>query len=182
MSVVAACGPLAPAHGVGRERATRFLDMPILLRPLRDADLDALFRWESDPAATAMAAFTREDPTDRAAFDAHYRRIRAIDAVMLRAIELDGVFVGSVGSFDMEGDRELSYWVDPARWGQGIATAGVGAFLELEPQRPLHARTAAHNPRSAAVLARHGFRRVGQERSWSAHLSTMVDEHIHRLD
>ena len=52
-----------------------------------------------------------------------------------------------------------------------------GTLYNLAP-----ARTAAHNPRSAAVLARHGFRRVGQERSWSAHLSTMVDEHIHRLD
>ena len=28
------------------------------------------FRWESDPKAVHMAAFTRADPADRAAFDA----------------------------------------------------------------------------------------------------------------
>ncbi len=48
--------------------------------------------------------------------------------------------------------------------------------------RPLRDADLDEHPRSTAVLERHGFRRIGQERSWSARLSTMVDEHIHRLD
>lgn len=51
--------------------------MTITLRCLQDDDLDDLFGWQSDPVAAAMAAFTRSDPTDRAAFDAHYRRVRS---------------------------------------------------------------------------------------------------------
>jgi hypothetical protein len=49
----------------------------ITLRALQDEDLDDLFRWESDPTAARMAAFTRADPADRAAFDAHYERVRS---------------------------------------------------------------------------------------------------------
>jgi len=49
--------------------------MTTALRILRDDDLDELFTWESDPTATSMAAFTRENPTDRPAFDAHYQRV-----------------------------------------------------------------------------------------------------------
>lgn len=48
----------------------------ITLRPVTDDDLDKVFVWESDPRAVAMAAFTRADPSDRDAFDAHYERIR----------------------------------------------------------------------------------------------------------
>jgi hypothetical protein len=50
--------------------------MAITLRTLADSDLDTLFVWESDPRAVQMAAFTRADPSDRTAFDAHYERIR----------------------------------------------------------------------------------------------------------
>jgi len=49
----------------------------LTLRDLEDADLDALFDWERDPGAVEMAAFTRADPSDRSAFDAHYARVRS---------------------------------------------------------------------------------------------------------
>ncbi|HEY3543117.1 MAG TPA: hypothetical protein VGK79_11305 [Gaiellaceae bacterium] len=49
--------------------------MAITLRTLADSDLDRLFIWESDPRAVQMAAFTRADPFDRSAFDAHYERL-----------------------------------------------------------------------------------------------------------
>lgn len=141
-----------------------------------------MFRWESDDEASAMAAFTREDPTDRESFDRHYARILADDSVLLRVIEADGTAVGTISSFDDDGGRELTYWVDRARWGRGIATDGVRAFLELERRRPLLARVAAHNLGSRAVLERTGFRHVGEERSWSSRLSTTVEERIYRLD
>ena len=49
--------------------------MAIALRTFADSDLDALFTWESDPRAVRMAAFTRANPSDRSAFDAHYERV-----------------------------------------------------------------------------------------------------------
>ena len=84
--------------------------MRIRLRPLRDTDLDDHFRWESHPAATGMAAFTRQDPpTDRDAFDAHHQRVRADQANTLLAIEKDEQFVGTIGSFTVEDEREVTY-------------------------------------------------------------------------
>lgn len=99
--------------------------MTIILRALNDDDLDDLFRWESDPAAASMAAFTRSDPTDRVAFDAHYQRVRSDPENTTRAINEDGALVGMIASFTIGGDRELTYW--------GSIQRGGGAASRLEP-------------------------------------------------
>jgi RimJ/RimL family protein N-acetyltransferase len=156
--------------------------MTTVLRILRDDDLDELFTWESDPRATSMAAFTRENPTDRPAFDAHYQRVRADRQNTIRAIERDGKLAGTVASFTRDGDRELTYWVDPARWGHGIASEAVRLFIPIEDRRPLYARVAAHNLGSSRVLERNGFVRVGEEASWAAGVGDVVTEYIYRLD
>lgn len=103
--------------------------MAITLRTLEDSDLDALFDWESDPRAVEMAAFTRANPSDRGAFDAHYQRIRSDPSNLLLAIDDDAAFVGTVASFSVEGEREVSYWIAPARWGQGLASQALRASL-----------------------------------------------------
>lgn len=156
--------------------------MTISLRALHDDDLDAVFRWESDPTAAHMAAFTRADPADRAAFEAHYRRVRSDPDNQIQAIEEDGALAGMIGSFTMEGERELTYWIDPERWGRGIASAAVEAFLRVETGRPLFARAAAHNLGSSKVLLRNGFAKVGEETSWADGLGEDVLEFIYRLD
>jgi RimJ/RimL family protein N-acetyltransferase len=129
-----------------------------------------------------MAAFTRADPADRAAFDAHYQRVRSDPDNTNQAIEEDGALAGMIASFTVEGDRELTYWIDPARWGRGIATRAVQAFIRHETQRPLFARAAAHNVGSTKVLLRNGFKRIGEETSWAAGAGENVLEHIYRLD
>jgi RimJ/RimL family protein N-acetyltransferase len=164
-------------------RADRFPLMTVTLRALRDDDLDDLFRWESDPGAARMAAFTRADPADRAAFDAHYERVRSDPNNTNLAIEEDGVLAGLIASFTVEGDRELSYWIDPARWGRGIASEAVRIFIrQRETGRPLFARAAAHNIGSNKVLLRNGFVNIGEETSWAAGVGEDVVEHIYRLD
>ncbi|MEO5710719.1 MAG: GNAT family N-acetyltransferase [Nocardioidaceae bacterium] len=154
--------------------------MTVALRPLGEADLGLLFEWERNPHAVAMAAFTRADPSDRAAFDRHYRRIRGNPDCVLRAID-DGAFVGTVGSFTMDGKREVTYWIDPSRWGHGLATRALQAFLEIEATRPLFARVAEHNIGSAKVLARVGFAQIGSEASYADGLGREVVEHIYCL-
>jgi RimJ/RimL family protein N-acetyltransferase len=156
--------------------------MAIRLRPLRDADLDDVFRWEGHPEAIGMAAFTRPDPTDRAAFDAHHQRVRADPANTVLAIERDEEFVGTIGSFTIEDEREITYWIDPALWGRGIASEAVRLFLHHERQRPLYARVAEHNLGSSTVLVRNGFQKIGEEVSWAAGVGEHVTEHIYRLD
>jgi RimJ/RimL family protein N-acetyltransferase len=154
----------------------------INLRALNDDDLNALFLWESDPAAARMAAFARPEPTDRAAFDAHYQRVLSEPENWTRAIDADGVLVGMIASFTMEGDRELTYWVDPSRWGRGIASGAVRLFISDEPRRPLYARAAEHNLGSRRVLERNGFVKIGEETSWADGVGKEVVEHIYRRD
>ena len=156
--------------------------MAITLRTFVDSDLDALFTWESDPLAVRMAAFTREDPSDRRAFDAHYERVRGEPSNTLLAIDDDGEFVGTVGSYTMEGKREVTYWIAPARWGQGIASQALRVFLAIESTRPLFGRVASHNAASAKVLARAGFVEVGSDTGFAAGVGAEVVERIYRLD
>jgi RimJ/RimL family protein N-acetyltransferase len=69
--------------------------MAITLRTFADSDLDALFAWESDPRAVQMAAFTRANPSDGSAFDAHYERVRNDPSNTLLAVDEEGEFVGT---------------------------------------------------------------------------------------
>ena len=156
--------------------------MSITLRELADSDLDTLFVWENDPRAVEMAAFTRANPSDRTAFDAHYERIRNDPSCMLRAIDDDAEFVGTIGSFTREGEREVTYWIAPSRWGQGLASRALRAYLAIEPTRPLYGRVAHHNAASAKVLARAGFVEVGRELGFAPGVGAEIVEHIYRLD
>ncbi len=61
----------------------------IALRSVHDADLDAIFEWMRDPESVRMAAFTTDDPDDRAGFDAHMRKLRESPDITLRAITWD---------------------------------------------------------------------------------------------
>ncbi len=153
----------------------------VALRPLGEADLDQLFEWERDPRAVAMAAFTRVDPSDRAAFDSHYRRIRNDPDCVLRAIDDGRALVGTIGSFTRDGEREVTYWIDPSRWGHGLATRALRAFLEIEATRPLFGRVAEHNIGSAKVLARVGFAQIGSEVSYADGVGREVGERIYCL-
>ena len=156
--------------------------MAITLRTFADSDLDALFTWESDARAVQMAAFTRANPSDRSAFDAHYQRVRSDPSNTLLAIDDDGEFVGTVGSFTREGEREVTYWISPRRWGQGLASQALRAFLAIESTRPLYGRVASHNAASAKVLARAGFVEVGSDTGFAPGVGAEVVERIYRLD
>ena len=103
--------------------------MATVLRPLGDDDLDRLFVWENDDRAVKMAAFTRADSSDRRSFDAHYHRTRDNPECTVYAVDDDGVFVGTVGSFPSEVGREVTYWIDPEQWGRGLASAALRSLL-----------------------------------------------------
>ena len=129
-----------------------------------------------------MAAFTRPDPADRAAFDTHYQRVRSDPDNNNQAIEEDGALAGMIASFTVDGDREVTYWVDPARWGRGVASAALRVFLTQETRRPLFARTAAHNRGSSKVLLHNGVVKIGEDSGWAPGAGAEVVEHIYRLD
>ncbi|SES33625.1 Protein N-acetyltransferase, RimJ/RimL family [Lentzea xinjiangensis] len=150
----------------------------VALRGVEDADLDTVFEFMRDPESVWMAAFTAEDPGDREAFDAHMRRVRSNPEVINLVILGDGRVVGSIARFVVDGDTEITYWVDRAVWGQGVAGRAVALLLELVPERPVHARVAADNAASARVLTRAGFQVVGTEVSYAAARGTEIEETV----
>ncbi|MGN9919957.1 GNAT family N-acetyltransferase [Micromonospora palomenae] len=151
------------------------------LRPVRDDDLPVLFGYGQDPQANWMAAFGPAHPTDRAAFDAHWSRIRADPRIVVRAATVAGEVVGHVTAFPVEERTEVSYWIDPTRWGRGYATAALAALLRELPQRPVHARAAKDNRASLAVLRKCGFVVVGEDSGYAAGRGTEVEEWVLEL-
>ena len=73
--------------------------MQVSLRPLVDADLDAIYEQMKDPESVRMAAFTPDDPADRDAFLVHRSRVRDDLSVVERVIEADGTIAGTIASF-----------------------------------------------------------------------------------
>ena len=154
----------------------------VALRPVEDGDLDALFEQQRDPEAVRMAAFTAQDPSDRSAFDAHMARVRTAPDITHRAVTFDGEVVGSIASFPIEGQTEITYWIDRAAWGRGIATRAVALLLDLVPDRPLYARAASDNTGSLRVLRKAGFTDIGTEISYATGRNADIEETILRLD
>lgn len=156
--------------------------MRLTLREVRDSDLPLFFAFMSDPQATRMAAFTSADPDDRALFNAHWQRIRASDTVIMRTVLADDVVVGSVGVYGPPAEREVTYWLDRAQWGKGLATAALRAMLDVVPERPLHARAAADNTGSVRVLQKCGFTVTGTDRGYAEARGEETAEVLLRLD
>ena len=156
--------------------------MQVSLRPVVDADLDAIYEQMKDPESVRMAAFTAEDPADRHAFLSHMSRLRDDPSVLQRVIDVDGTIAGTIGSFSIDGQTELTYWIDRALWGRGIASAALQSLLSLVTERPILARAASDNAASLRVLEKAGFRRVGVDRGFARGRGEEIEETILRLD
>ncbi|GAA3857365.1 GNAT family N-acetyltransferase [Streptomyces sp. NPDC003631] len=150
--------------------------MEIALREVHDSDLPVFFRLMNDPVALRMAAFTPEDPADRAGFDAHWARTRTSPGVDVRTVLVDGDVVGSAAVYGEPGEREVTYWIDRAHWGRGIATAALRILLEQIPERPLYARAAADNAGSRRVLEKCGFAQTARARGFAHARGEEIDE------
>src|SRR6187551_3916699 len=156
--------------------------MNVSLRPLEDRDLDTIYRQLTDPESIRMAAFTAENQTDRRAFLDRTARLRADTSVSHRVIDVDGVAAGTIGSFRIDDQLEVTYWVDRAQWGKGIASAALQILLAETAERPVFARAASDNGGSLRVLEKAGFRRVGGDRGFAAGRGEEIEETILRLD
>ncbi len=147
------------------------------LRELVDSDLDVIFEFECDPESIQMAAFTSEDPTDHDGFMAHWTKIRASPIVTIRCIVRGEEVLGSVISFEVEGDPEITYWIGRQYWGQGVATEALRLFLEtVDTRRPMRARCAKDNVASLRVLEKCGFKVVAEARGFANARGTEIDE------
>ena len=156
--------------------------MNVSLRPMEDSDLDAIFQQTADPESVRMAAFTAGDQADRAAFLDRISRVRADTSVWHRVIDVDGAVAGTIGSFRVDDQREVTYWVDRRQWGRGIASAALRILRAEIDERPVYARAASDNVGSLRVLEKAGFRRVGVNRGFAPGRGEEIEETILRLD
>jgi len=107
----------------------------LLLRPLRESDLDALAAIYADPRVTRFldGPRTREDTSTRLGWmiAAHREQGFGLWATTLRA---DGTLVGRCGILvqDVEGAREheIAYLLGSEWWGKGYATEAAAAIRD----------------------------------------------------
>lgn len=154
----------------------------VALRPVEDRDLDTLFELMRDPESVRMAAFIARDPDDREAFDLHMTRLRNSPDLILRAVTGDGRFLGTIGRFFVDGDAEITYWIDRSVWGRGIASRALALFLDVVEVRPLYARAASDNLGSLRVLQKAGFSVIGTETAYASARGAGIEETVLRLE
>jgi RimJ/RimL family protein N-acetyltransferase len=158
----------------------------VRLRVVTSADLPIFFTHQLDTEACRMAAFTADDPTDRAAFDAHWAKIFASDTVIVRTVVVRGEagaehVAGHIASFMRGEEREVTYWIGREFWGRGVATRALKLLLEEIKDRPLYGRAAADNAPSIRVLEKCGFVEVARERGFANARGEEIEEVVMRL-
>jgi len=149
-----------------------------LLRDVREADLAVLFEHQREPEATEMALFPARD---RDAFDAHWRRVLADDAVTKKTIVHEGRVAGNVLSWEQDGRRLIGYWVGKEFWGKGLATQALTEFVDELETRPLHAWVATTNVGSVRVLEKCGFVRTGSRANFDERWGRRIEELLFEL-
>jgi RimJ/RimL family protein N-acetyltransferase len=156
-------------------------DVPpeVFLRRVEERDLDVLFDYETDREAAEMAAFPSRD---RDRFAAHWAKVRADEANVVRSIMVEDVVAGYIGSWPQDGQQMLGYWIGRPWWGRGVATRALSLLLDEVPARPLHAHVAVHNAGSIRVLEKCGFRRDQSQPAPTPAPEVGIEELVYVLD
>lgn len=156
-------------------------NIQIILRQTEDSDLEILFQFQLDKQAIYLAAFTPKDPTDKEAYIEKFTKILSDPSKNTQTILVNETIVGSIAKFEMEGNTEITYWLDRNFWGQGIATIALQTFLTFENTRPIFGRVAFDNSGSQKVLEKCGFVKIGTDKGFANARQTEVEEFIYKL-
>lgn len=145
------------------------------------SDLEFFFQFQLDKEANYLAAFTSIDPTDKEAYFAKYTRHMNDPTINMQTIMVDEIIAGSIAKFLMEGDAEITYWIDRKFWGKGIATSALKVLLDIESTRPIFGRVAFDNFGSQKVLENCGFIKIGMDTGFANARQTVIEEFIYKL-
>ena len=130
-----------------------------------------------------MAAFVRADPHDRAAFDAHWKRIMESTGIVNKTISRGEEVAGHLSGYPQEKvELEVTYWLGKKHWGKGVATQALTKLLQEITHRPLFARAAKDNIRSIRVLQKCDFKIIGENKDCAQGRGEETEEYIFRLD
>lgn len=136
-----------------------------VLRPWREADLEALVRHANNPRIARWLRDRFPHPYTEADGRAWLGIAAGLPEGAAFAIEADGEAVGGVG-LEMGQDiervgAEVGYWLGETHWGRGIATEALnllaGHAFAAFPLERLSAKTFVSNAPSRRVLEKAGF-------------------------
>ena len=157
-------------------------DKTISLTETKEEELPTFYRFQLDPEANYLAAFTAKDQGDEAAYIRKFAKFLADPSINMRTISVDNIIVGSIAKYITEGDAEITYWIDKKCWGQGVATGALKAFLNIEQIRPIYGRVAFDNYGSQKVLEKCGFVRTGTDKGFANARQAEIEEYIYKLE
>ncbi|WP_055586856.1 GNAT family N-acetyltransferase [Peterkaempfera griseoplana] len=149
--------------------ALNALALCVVLRPLNDADADDVQRIYSGPDRAAQGD---ADLTAGQARDLIANAAEAVDGVPLQpgmvGVTAEGRLVGTIGLRSAGGGHwRVGCVLRDDVWGRGYATAALQQVVTVAFRDPavcsLDAKVRLDNPASARVLAKSGFRLVGQD-------------------
>lgn len=153
----------------------------IQLRNTKHADLEQLFLFQLDEEACYLAAFMSKDHQDKDAYMIKFTKLLNDKTVNNYTILVNDVIVGSIAKYMMDGQAEITYWIDKQYWGQGIASTALSQFLEIETTRPIYGHVAFDNIGSQKVLEKCNFIKVGTSSGFSNKRNTNVEEYVYEL-
>ena len=134
------------------------------LRPWRETDLASLVKYAGNPRIAQF--MTNAFPHPYTEQDGREFLAIAIGNPGLRAIDVDGEAVGSIGIFPQtdihKRNAEMGYWLAEPFWGRGIMTRAVREMVEygfevFPDVTRIFARPFSTNPASHRVLEKAGF-------------------------
>lgn len=161
---------------------TRLQDSNVRLRPSVVADLEHLFTIQLDEEANHLAAFTSKASNDKQAYLEKYTKLLNEPTVNQQTILVGENIAGSIAKFEIEGEAEITYWVDKKYWGKGIATTALREFLSIETARPILGRVAFDNYGSQKVLEKCGFIKIGMDKGFANARQAEIEEYIYKLE
>ncbi|HXS55021.1 MAG TPA: GNAT family N-acetyltransferase [Hanamia sp.] len=154
---------------------------PLNLRKTEKPDLELFFQFQLDKEANYLAAFTSKDHADKEAYIEKYTKFLNEPTINMQTISIDKTIAGSIAKFEMEGDTEITYWIDKKFWGKGIATKALKKFLTIENTRPIFGRVAFDNFGSQKVLEKCGFVKIGTDKGFANARQAEIEEFIYKL-
>ncbi|SHG44716.1 Protein N-acetyltransferase, RimJ/RimL family [Fodinibius roseus] len=153
----------------------------IKLRRTEIEDLHKFFQFQLDKEASHLAAFVPKDSTNKSAYLFKHTKMLNDPTVNYMTILVNNIIVGSIVKFEMEGEINVTYWIDRDCWGQGIVTKALKDFLDIETTRPILGRVAFDNFGSQKVLEKCGFVKIAKKNCFANARQTETDEFIYKL-
>jgi RimJ/RimL family protein N-acetyltransferase len=141
----------------------------LLIRPIEEADLDALVKLDGGPAVrAAVDPFDEHIPDDADDRREYERRLIGHPGFRSAVDRESGEVLGWFQLQEAEGrpgELELGYRLDPSVWGRGLATEGAAALvaeaLERSDIRRVFAHTLLSNTASIRVMEKIGMTYAG---------------------